>query len=139
MTQPTRPGMAAAAAAKPCLQRRVAGAEHGQLRRPASSSVGSGRQQQVHALLPGQPADHAEQRARRRPAASPRRACSAALLRRAPRAGAASKRAGEQRIGRRVPDLVVDAVEDAAAARRARARSSPSSPMPPSGVRISAA
>ena len=93
--------------------------------------------QKVHALLPGQPADDAEERSVVRVEAEALLRARACSPRRWPSFAAAKVR-GEMRVGRRVPDIGVDAVDDAGQTPR-RARSRPSSPMPPSGVQISSA
>ena len=103
-------------------------AEHDQAGAARDQAVDR-RAEQVHALLPGQAADHGEDdsvAARERRSASRLPLVGGALLR--PVRAVAGD---EMRIGRRVPDVDIDAVDDAGEHAAAAHRKSPSRPMPP--------
>ena len=59
---PTLPGMAGRGGAEHALDRRLARAEHGEPRAARDQPVDA-LAEEVHALLPAEPADHAEQEA----------------------------------------------------------------------------
>ena len=137
MTMPTRPRWRAAAASS--APSRPASPE------PSTTSRAAGGNepvdnagQDVHALLPGQPADHAEERAVVVVEAEAL-LHARAWLARAPCSVSRPIVRHQRLVGRRVPDVGVDAVDDAVAASLARVLSRPSRPMPNSGVRISCA
>ena len=89
---------------------------------PSARSVGQAGQQQVEALLPGQPADDAEQAAPSASASRPKPACSAALFAAASARLCRVERRRDARVGRRIPDVGIDAVEDARQHAGARAQ-----------------
>jgi hypothetical protein len=92
------------------LQRAVAGAKHDQLRRGVNQRIGV-CDQQVHALLPGQPADDAQDRPGL--SSSPKRSSTAFRFAARFSSVSAVVVGSQMLVGRGIPDIIVDAVDDA--------------------------